>query len=652
MKTTDSIDASILELVGNLKHEHRAVFDAQFNLLYSNRTYREYLRKLGFDSINNLSLLDIYNSEAKEHASLWLDGFKTLNPLMPSYAFSAFDKVREENYRIDAEVQALFKANQVLAYALGFDELTDTYLENRFNRLKSDFLAKALMVKDTNELMWVMTDEILSKLYLGDALILERQGNVLAPIAAYGSQRKGRREVAEGLKVSFSQGITGYVATTAMPYMTGDSRKDPHYIQEHFAAGSEVAVPIIVRGKVFGVINCESEQFNFFRPIHQELLQRTAEVLSARIEEMNSRQELELLEQRHLAIINSTPNSFLLFDPSYRIMSFNTAATKSWRYFTGLNIEVGTDYKKVVPKELLGKFENLARQSLQGGKAEEYLSWEHEDNHYRLKVNFAPALDREGKIFGFTLLIEDVSELYHANQTLRAKNLDLEQGNRELDKFVYSISHDLRAPLSSMMGLVNLIENAQQLPETKIYAKMLQDAAESMDSYIRNILEYSRNKRFEIDLEEVDLEELFRDLEQKFKFIPGYRELNFETDLSLKRIHSDPYRMEIILNNLISNAIKYRDIAKSKSWCKVSISERGEQYEIKVADNGIGIPKAKQANLFDMFFKVQSDHPGSGLGLYILKEVVNNLGGEIEVQSKEKKGSTFSILLPKNPHNA
>lgn len=652
MKTTHSTNTATLELVGNLRHYNRAVFDAEFNIVYANRPYLKILEQLGFHSKEGLSLLDIYNSASREHALIWLDAFKSLSPLQSSFSFSARDEALSGDCRIDAEVQAIYEGNQVKAYGFGFDELTDSYLKRRFDRLKSEFLAKALTVKDTRELMWVMVDEILSNLYLGDALILEKRGEVLVPAAAYGNLRKSSREVVDGLEVAISQGISGWVATTGEPYLSADTSQDPHYIERHFEAGSEVAVPIVVHGNVFGVINCESEQRNFFRPIHQELLQRTGEVLSVRIEELLSRIELEDLEQRHLAIINSTPNSFLLFDSSLQLMSFNTAAIKSWRYFTGLGLEVGMKYKNIIPEDLKKKFKTLSLKSLQDDQAEEYLTWRFQEKEFRLKVNFAPARNRKGEIFGFTLLVEDVSALYQANETLRAKNFDLEQGHKELDKFVYSISHDLRAPLSSMMGLVNLIENAQQLPETKIYAKMLQDAAESMDSYIRNVLEYSRNKRFEIELEEVHLPEVFRELEEKFKFIPGYRELKFESDLQVKTIRSDAYRIEIILNNLLSNAIKYRDVAKRESRCKITISESDQHYEIRVSDNGIGIPKDKVGDLFNMFFKVQSDHPGSGLGLYILKEVVGNLNGEVKVESKLKKGSTFIILLPKNPLNA
>ena len=328
-------------------------------------------------------------------------------------------------------------------------------------------------------------------------------------------------------------------------------------------------------------------------------------------------------------------------------MSCNSAAYRAWRRFTGVNIKEGRSFRSLIPKDFSDPFKQMATKALNGSHSEEYLSWKHRNRDFQLKINFAPAKDREGKIFGLTMLVEDVSALYNANRALRTQNSNLEKSNKELDQFVYSISHDLRAPLSSIMGLVNLIENSQHLPETKLYGKMLVDATESMDSYIRNTLEYSRNKRFVIEEEEIDLEDLIREMEQKFRFIPGYRELKFIKEFEVSTIKSDAYRIEIVLNNLISNAIKYRDVSKSESWVKLKVSSRENHWEISVSDNGLGIPKAKQAYLFDMFFKVKSEHPGSGLGLYILKEVIENLNGEIIVDSKEKKGSTFTLLLPK-----
>lgn len=647
MKATLPLDSSLLELLGDLNREYCAILDAEFNFLYLNRSYRNLMESMGYNPKRGLSLLDLFNNDTEGHSRIWLDAFKKLNPAHLQYQFSTIDHWPKQETRIDAEVQMVSESGEVKYYAIGFDELSDTFLEHRFNQLKIEFLAKAIKVQDVDELMWVVVDELLSKLYLPDAMILLRKGNVLVPVAAHGNQRIGKREVAVGIKVPFSAGITGYVATSAVSYMTADSRTDPRYIQQHFEAGSEVAVPIMVRGKVFGVIDCESDKLNYFRPIHQDLLERTAEVLSVRIEEMTSREELSQLEQRHLAIINSTPNSFLLFNDKFELMSCNSAAYRAWRRFTGVNIKEGRSFRSLIPKDFSEPFKQMAAKALNGSHSEEYLSWKHRNRDFQLKINFAPAKDREGQIFGLTMLVEDVSALYNANRALRTQNSNLEKSNKELDQFVYSISHDLRAPLSSIMGLVNLIENSQQLPETKLYGKMLLDATESMDSYIRNTLEYSRNKRFVIEEEEIDLEDLIREMEQKFRFIPGYRELKFSKEFEVSTIKSDSYRIEIILNNLISNAIKYRDVSKSESWVKLKVSSRENHWELSVSDNGLGVPKAKQAYLFDMFFKVKSEHPGSGLGLYILKEVMDNLNGEIIVDSKEKKGSTFTLLLPK-----
>lgn len=651
MKSALSRDTQMLELLGNIRREYCALLDSNLNFVYQNTAFKKLMAVYGVDE-DQVSLKELFNQfEGETYTKHWQQALQKIDKDQRQIQFSYNLNLNQRKARIEAEAHAVYNGEELQFLAIGMDEVTDLYLMHRFEKLKSNFLVKAIKVDDEKELLWVLIDELLSKLYFEDALILKKEGDLLIPVAAFGNQRKDLRDVASIVKVPIDQGITGHVAKTGKSYLTGDCAEDPYYISRHFDAGSEVAVPIMVRGKIYGVINGESEQKHFFRSVHQELLEKAAEVLQHRIEELNSKAELQQLEQRHLAIINSTPNSFLLFDRAFQLMSFNTAAIKAWLHFTNVHLAEGQDHQEAIPPTLVETFLRLGNQALKGNHKQEYLAWDRESDTYQLKLNFAPAREASGAIFGFTMLVEDVTELYVANESLREKNINLELNNKELDQFVYSISHDLRAPLSSIMGLVNLIENSKHLPETKIYAKMLQDATESMDSYIRNILEYSRNKRFEIDLTEVEIPPVVEEMQHKFRFIPGYRELDFTTDYKIKKLISDPYRIEIILNNLITNAIKYRDIGKAKSWCKLRLAESDTWYEIEVSDNGIGIPTDKHAQLFEMFFKVKSEHPGSGLGLYILKEVVDSLKGRIEVASKEKKGTTFTVLLPKETLN-
>ncbi len=650
MKPTITGEARIMEILGDIRREYCAILDAELNFVYLNQGFKELLIEKGVQSFTSLSLLDVFNEFKKELFVLrWKEAFKGLTPEKPIESFSYAQRIKDHEARIDAEVHAYYQEGDLDYYAIGLDEVTDVFLEHRFDQLKSEFLVRALGVSEIKELMWVLVDELLSQLFFDDALILVKEAEYLIPIAAHGNQREGERRVKSVLKIPYNMGITGLVAQSGKPYICNDCDSDPYYLRRHFEAKSEIAVPILVNGEVFGVINCESQKADFFRPIHENLLTRAAEVLQIRIEEINYKQELQDLEQRHLAIINSTSNSFLLFNKNFQLVSCNTAAIKAWNYFLDVQLREGQGHLEAIPPALLDVFLKAGSRSLQGNHMQEILPWKKDEREFTLKLNFEPARNYWNEVFGFTMLVEDVTELYEANAALHEKNEVLEQSNKELDQFVYSISHDLRAPLSSIMGLVNLIENSQQLPEVKLYTKMLQDATESMDSFIRNILEYSRNKRFELEYTRVDLKNLIQEMTDKFRFLPGYRELDFEVDLELEEIHSDPYRIEIILNNLISNAIKYRDLSKGKSWCKLNISESEDTFTITVSDNGIGISKAKIPMLFDMFFKVKSEHPGSGLGLYILKEVVDHLQGKIEVSSKEKKGTTFTIILPKLP---
>ena len=110
-------------------------------------------------------------------------------------------------------------------------------------------------------------------------------------------------------------------------------------------------------------------------------------------------------------------------------------------------------------------------------------------------------------------------------------------------------------------------------------------------------------------------------------------------------VQSDAYRLKVVFSNLISNAIKYHDLAKDKPYILISC-DKNHGYHINVEDNGIGIPEEHQSKIFDMFYRAHDRSEGSGLGLYIVKETLTKIGGQISVASEHGKGSTFSITLP------
>lgn len=228
------------------------------------------------------------------------------------------------------------------------------------------------------------------------------------------------------------------------------------------------------------------------------------------------------------------------------------------------------------------------------------------------------------------------------------ENQELKTANYELDRFVYSTSHDLRAPLNSMLGLIEIAKDDTTEEITREHLKMLNRSAKKLDGFICDILDYSRNSRMEVNMEQINFRKLLNDITENLKFIGNNnRTIDFVIEISGETtIYSDRNRLITILGNLISNAIHYQNPKVSNPFVRIEIETSQTETKITIEDNGIGISEEMHSRIFDMFYRVSHESVGSGLGLYIVKEAVNKLNGEIKVQSQVGIGTTFLIKIP------
>lgn len=240
------------------------------------------------------------------------------------------------------------------------------------------------------------------------------------------------------------------------------------------------------------------------------------------------------------------------------------------------------------------------------------------------------------------------SQRLEAELALRNQNEELLKINQELDSFVYSVSHDLRAPLRSLLGLLN-ISKLDHRPRDPIYDQyfwMMEGSIKKLDNTLKEILEYSRNARNSVSLSTIDFDQVLQSCLSKLEYMEGYDEIKIDFEGIEKRLVTDAYRMAVILGNLLSNAIKYRDTSKGNCQLTIALNMLESDVQITFKDNGIGIDKELLPSIFNMFFRGTEKSEGAGLGLYITKESVEKLGGKIEVNSIEKEGSEFKITLP------
>lgn len=243
-----------------------------------------------------------------------------------------------------------------------------------------------------------------------------------------------------------------------------------------------------------------------------------------------------------------------------------------------------------------------------------------------------------------------IRRLLVSAKALAKKNQTLIDTNAELDRFVYSASHELRTPITSLKGLVNIIKEEGDLLKIRHYLDFIDQSLKQQDAIIREIINYSRNKRTNLVVQELLLSDLIDSAINEFNYLSPVT-IEYTKELLIDKIESDLVRLKIILNNLLSNAMKFIDPDKSRHTVHICSKLIDKQLEIKIQDNGIGIHPDFKEKIFDMFYVTLHPNRGSGLGLYITKETVIKLGGSIAFVSESGKGTCFTICIPVNNYS-
>jgi len=229
---------------------------------------------------------------------------------------------------------------------------------------------------------------------------------------------------------------------------------------------------------------------------------------------------------------------------------------------------------------------------------------------------------------------------------------ELKIRNTELDNFVYKVSHDLRAPLSSILGLVNLSRLPGNTDNPMDYIDIIGEKVQALDHFIGDVLSHSKNLKMEVNIGKVDLKNI---IDQTFKdlgYLEGAREINKSVKIEGIDFFSDQWRISEIFRNLISNAIKYRQHLTDSSEINIRVHVDHLRADISFADNGIGIDESNLTKIFEMFYRATEQSDGSGIGLYIVKNAVDKLGGQITVSSRVGEGTRFNLLLPNRVNSA
>ena len=243
--------------------------------------------------------------------------------------------------------------------------------------------------------------------------------------------------------------------------------------------------------------------------------------------------------------------------------------------------------------------------------------------------------------------IDNAYQYYITRRELEEKNQELSKANEELDRFVYSASHDLRAPLTSILGVVNLAKMELGEGSHSEYFGMIEDSVHKLDEFVKNIINYSKNARLELESSTIDFKTLIEDTYNELSKDQEGKNISFDVSVEQDDVFlSDVNKINILLNNFLSNSIKYIDVEKEEAKIEVIVVVRRNTAKIKIIDNGVGIEEKHLDKVFNMFYRATQLSEGSGIGLYIAKEVLNKLKGTVKISSEPKEGTSVTIKIP------
>ena len=308
------------------------------------------------------------------------------------------------------------------------------------------------------------------------------------------------------------------------------------------------------------------------------------------------------------------------------------------------------DYADIFNKSTL----DLVQKALRISREKGFYSGEADiklNNNYSFPIllNIVCYKNENGEVEQYSMIARDITYLKNYQKEITQQNIQLQKVNSELDHFVYSISHDLRAPLISVVGVLEIIETEFYLDDSDLhsYLAMLHLGLMRTDDSIKNILQYSKNSRESVKVGRVFIRAVVEEVINSFHsdLIEKNIELTIEIEDQIP-FYNDSVRLQTILNNLVDNAIKYQDANKKNKKILIRFTSEEQKSILTVWDNGIGIEEDCGDKIFEMFYRGSSLSAGSGLGLYIVKQIVELLAAEILVKTVYEEMKAFSIVFP------
>ena len=225
---------------------------------------------------------------------------------------------------------------------------------------------------------------------------------------------------------------------------------------------------------------------------------------------------------------------------------------------------------------------------------------------------------------------------------------DLKETIDDLETFIYRTSHDLRAPVANVLGIINIAQ--EELTDSKTamrYLGLLKTQNQRLDYILNTLINTTKIRQGDQDFHFIDFDYEIDEILKSLSHVNGFAEINFKKHINVPlKFYSIKGLLITILQNLIDNAIKYRNTETNSPFITITVSQPKNGIKIEVQDNGIGIPEHLQNEVYKMFFRGTQKASGSGLGLYTTRYCVRKLNGYMQLESKENVGTTFTVFIP------
>ncbi|HEU5289212.1 MAG TPA: PAS domain-containing sensor histidine kinase [Cyclobacteriaceae bacterium] len=341
------------------------------------------------------------------------------------------------------------------------------------------------------------------------------------------------------------------------------------------------------------------------------------------------------LEWDFRELVENSNDIFIVVDRTYKIRYISSSVLKLYD-IQPMSL-LGQDIFNYVKADKVNKVKECLSGAISGQSYEFGLEFKKGfKTYFDVHVSYA---HHEGAMYGFVLKLHDITKK-------KTKEQELIHTNKQLDQVIYKTTHDLKAPIMSALGLINLAEKAP-VEQREEYLALIKRSLLKLNSFIEEMNNFFRNEKLALQREKISVRSLIQDEINDVKNLYHADKVRIEVKVDeVSEFFSDLVRVKTVFTNILTNAIKYADPGKNDPFIKVTAKVGAEFCEIAVADNGIGIDTEHLEKIFDLFHRATSAATGTGIGLFIVKDTIERLQGTIEVQSEIEKGTTFRMQIP------